>query len=86
LRPFNSTPDQSFTMGKVHLVPVKNISVVLKNLRHFVISSVHPKGQEVFLAINKGLTILRKQDVSVKTYQQAGFLSILTDIVKIINP
>ncbi|WP_019030028.1 hypothetical protein [Colwellia piezophila] len=31
LMPFNSTPDQSFTMSKIHLVPVKNIGVVLKD-------------------------------------------------------
>ena len=85
LMPFNSTPDQSFTMGKVHLIPVKNIGVVLKDSRHFVISKTHPKGQEAFLAINKGLKILRKQGAIVKAYQQAGFF-VDTDIVKIINP
>jgi hypothetical protein len=85
LMPFNSTPDQSFTMDKVHLVPVKKIGVVLKDSRHFVISKAHPKGQEAYLAINKGLKILRKQGAIVKAYQQAGFF-VDTDIVKIINP
>ena len=85
LMPFNSTPDQSFTMDKVHLVPVKNIGVVLKDSRHFVISKAHPKGQEAYLAINKGLKILRKQGAIVKAYQQAGFF-VDTGIVKIINP
>ncbi len=85
LMPFNSTPEQDFTMDKVHLVPVKNIGVVLKDSRHFVISKAHPKGQEAYLAINKGLKILRKQGAIVKAYQQAGFF-VDTDIVKIINP
>jgi len=85
LMPFNSTPDQSFTMDKVHLVPVKNIGVVLKDSRHFVISRVHPKGDEAFIAINKGLKILRKRGAIVKAYTQAGFFVDINK-VKIINP
>jgi hypothetical protein len=85
LMPFNSTSDRSFTMNKVHLVPVKNIGVVLKDSRHFVISKSHPKGQEAYLAINKGMKILRQQGAIVKAYQQAGFF-VDSNIVKIINP
>ncbi len=85
LMPFNSTPDRSFTMNKVHLIPVKNIGVVLKDSRHFVISKSHPKGREAFIAINKGLKILRQRGDIVKAYQQAGFF-IESNIVKIINP
>jgi len=85
LMPFNSTPDRSFTMNKVHLIPVKNIGVVLKDSRHFVISKSHPKGHEAYLAINKGLKILRQRGAIVKAYQQAGFF-IDSNIVKIINP
>lgn len=85
LMPFNSTLDQSFIMDKIHLVPVKNIGVVLKDSRHFVISKSHPNGQEAYIAINKGLKILRQQNAIVKAYQQAGFF-VDTDIIKIINP
>lgn len=84
LMPFNSTPDQSFIMAKVHLVPVKNIGVVLKDSRNFIISKAHPKGQEAFIAINKGLKILRKRGAIVKAYQQAGFF-VDTNKIKIIN-
>jgi hypothetical protein len=85
LMPFNSTPDQSFIMNKVHLVPVNNIGVVLKDSRHFVISRIHPKGQEAFIAINKGLKILRSRGAIVKAYQQAGFF-VDRNKVMIINP
>jgi hypothetical protein len=85
LMPFNSTSDKSFTMNKVHLIPVKNIGVLLKDSRHFVISKSHPKGQEAFMAINRGLKILRQQGAIEKAYQQAGFF-IDSNIVKIINP
>lgn len=85
LMPFNPTPDRSFIMNKVHLVPVKNIGVVLKDSRHFVISKRHPKGQEAFTAMNKGLKILRSHGAIVKAYQQAGFF-IDTNKIIIINP
>ncbi|MCJ8294784.1 MAG: hypothetical protein MJK15_10295 [Colwellia sp.] len=85
LMPFNSTPDQSFVMNKVHLVPVKNIGVVLKDSRHFVISREHPEGKEAYIAINKGLKILRQHGAIVKAYQQAGFF-VDSNKVKIINP
>jgi hypothetical protein len=71
--PFNSTPDKSFTMGKIHLVPVEGIAVVLKDSRHFVISKLHPEGAEAFQAINKGLKILREKGTISKAYEQAGF-------------
>lgn len=73
LMPFNSTPDQSFTLDKIHLVPVQNVAIVLKDSRHFVISKVHPQGEAAFIAINKGLKILRKQGTITKAYTEAGF-------------
>ena len=85
LMAFNSTPDQSFTMDKVHLVPVKNVGVVLKDSRHFVISKSHPKGKDAFIAINKGMKILRKRGAIIKAYQQSGFF-VDTDKIKILNP
>ncbi len=73
LMPFNAMPDQSFTMEKIHLVPVKNIAIVLKDSRHFVISKLHPQGKAAFNAINKGLQLLREQGAITKAYRQAGF-------------
>lgn len=73
LMPFNSTTDKSFTMEKVHLVPVKKVGVVLNDSRHYVISTAHPKGKEAIDAINKGLKLLRAKGAITKAYQQAGF-------------
>jgi hypothetical protein len=85
LMPFNSTPDKSFTMDKIHLIPVNGIGVILKDSRHFVISKKHPRGEEAFQAINKGLNIMRQQGTIVKAYEQAGFF-INKKTIKIINP
>ena len=84
LMPFHSTPDKSFTMEKITLVPVKNIGVKLSDSRHFVISKKHPKGAEAIAAINKGLKRLRRQNVIVKAYTQAGFF-VDPQQIKIIN-
>lgn len=73
LMPFNATPDQSFTMEKIHLIPVKNIGIILRDSRHYVISKAHPKGEEAFIALNKGLRILREQGAIVNAYKESGF-------------
>lgn len=85
LMPFNSTPDQSFTMDRIHLVPVKNIGVLLKDSRHFVISKNHPRGEEAFIAMNKGLKVLRKKGAIKKAYLEAGFILDNSSLM-IINP
>ncbi|WP_353518212.1 hypothetical protein [Thalassotalea sp. SU-HH00458] len=73
LMAFHSTKDQSFTMNKIHLVPVKNIGIELKDSRHYVISKKHPLGAEAIKAINIGLQALRKEKHISRAYQQAGF-------------
>ena len=85
LMPFNSTPDQSFTMEKIHLIPVQNVAIVLKDSRHFVISKIHPQGEAAFIAINKGIKILRERGAISKAYTEAGFF-IDRNQYKILNP
>jgi len=60
-------------MEKIHLVPVKNVAIILKDSRHFVISKLHPKGEDAYIAMNKGLKILREQGAITKAYKEAGF-------------
>lgn len=73
LMPFHSTPDQSFILENITLVPVKGVGIELLDSRHFVISKKHPKGKEAFEAINKGLSILRERKLITKAYREAGF-------------
>jgi len=84
LMAFNSTPDQSFSMEKIHLVPVKGIGVELKDSRHFVISVKHPRGKEALLAMNIGLKKLRSKNRIVQAFTQAGFF-IDSNKIKILN-
>ena len=73
LMAFNSTPDQSFKMEKIHLVPVKNIGIELKDSRHFVISANHHLGKAAYLAMEIGLEQLRNNKRIVEAFTQAGF-------------
>lgn len=73
LMAFHSTPDKSFTLEKIHLVPVDGVGVELKDSRHFVISSKHPLGKKAYAAINTGLEKLRETKSITKAYTQAGF-------------
>jgi len=84
LMSFNSTPDKSFIMDKIHLVPVKNVAIQLNDSRHFVISSKHAYGKEALSAINLGLAILRKDKSINRAYTEAGFF-INTKKIKILN-
>lgn len=73
LMAFHSTPDKSFTLEKIHLIPVEGVGVELKDSRHFVISSKHPLGKQAYAAINTGLEKLRETKSITKAYIQAGF-------------
>ena len=84
LMPFHSSPDQSFTLDKITLVPVKGIGIELFDSRHFVISKRHPKGAAAIKAINIGLKKLRNKSLIVNAYTQAGFF-VDKDKINILN-
>jgi hypothetical protein len=85
LMPFTSTQDKSFILENIHLVPVQNIGVLLQGSRHYVISKAHSKGEQAFIAINKGLKILRKKGEIIRAYKQAKFF-IDPDKYTVLNP
>ncbi|MBU2970425.1 hypothetical protein KO527_13815 [Pseudoalteromonas sp. C2R02] len=55
--------------------PINNLKIVLPDSRHFVVSKRHPRGKEVFEALQKGLTIMRKLGKIRKLYEQAGVMN-----------
>jgi hypothetical protein len=73
LMPFHSSPDQSFTMNKVKLIPIPGIAIALNDSRHFVISKKHPLGKEAIKAIDIGIKKLRENKAIVKAYTEARF-------------
>lgn len=61
-------------MGKKYQ-PINNVKVILPDSRHFVVSKNHPRGEEVFTALQKGLKIMRQNGKLRLLYQQAGVLN-----------
>ncbi len=71
-------------MGKKYR-PINNIKVILPDSRHFVVSKNHPRGKEVFTALQKGLKIMRQNGKLRQLYQQAGVLNYRVKDWRIIN-
>lgn len=75
LAPFQATPDLSFQVNDVKLVPIPNLKIKLKGSRHFVVSKRHPQGPAVFTALEKGLKQLKAQGRLQRAYQDAGLFN-----------
>lgn len=73
LMPFHSTADKSYSLDKIHLIPVPGVAIMLDDSRHYVISKKHPLGEKAFRAIRLGLIKLREEHKISKAYRQAGF-------------
>ncbi|MEW6994957.1 hypothetical protein AADZ84_11890 [Colwelliaceae bacterium MEBiC 14330] len=71
-------------MGKKYQ-PINNVKVILPDSRHFVVSKNHPRGKEVFTALQKGLKIMRRSGKLSSLYQQAGVLNYRVKDWPIIN-
>ncbi|GAA0818713.1 hypothetical protein GCM10009111_21770 [Colwellia asteriadis] len=85
LAPFYNTPDLSFTQDGFTFKPIPNVRVKLPGSRHFVISKQHPDAKNIYLALTKGLTILRAEGIIKKAYIQSGFFNKAVENWPIIN-
>lgn len=65
--------------------PINNVKVILPDSRHFVVSKNHPRGKEVFTALQRGLKIMRQNGKLRSLYQQAGVLNYRVKSWHIIN-
>jgi hypothetical protein len=73
LQEFTSSNDLSYETEKGKLIPVPGIKVALEGSRHFMVSKNHPKGKEVFQALEKGIQVLRSQGTIYRYLTEAGF-------------
>ena len=84
MMPFNSNGDPYYQLETIRLKHVPNTALLLNDSRHFVVSKKHPEGKIAFEALNKGLTILRRQERITRAYAEAGFL-IDTSVFNVLN-
>lgn len=75
LIPFTKEKPFSYKEESYDLVAIEGVKVVLNDSRHFLVSKHHPYGKETFLALQKGLKILREKGLIKKAYQQSGFFN-----------
>ena len=76
LAEFQSTPDLSFKTEDIKFLPIPNLKVGLKGSRHFAISKKYKDSKKIFLALNKGLKILRKEGKIKKAYIESSFFNV----------
>ncbi len=74
LAPFQASDDMSLQAFGVSLKPLPGIKLALQDSRRFVISRSAIDNRRVFLALEMGLTELKRQGVITQAYQQSGFL------------
>ncbi|CAM4306378.1 hypothetical protein [Pseudoalteromonas ostreae] len=79
LMPLMPQVNNQYVLEDILLTAVPNVLVLLDDSRHFVISKHHPDGNRAFKALQKGLTLLRKQGAIEKAYRQAGLIPDLTE-------
>lgn len=73
-----------YKLEEIELIAHPTVILELNGSRHFVISKLHPDGERAFLAIQKGIEVLRAQGRIKRAYQEAGFIPNLSNFT-IIN-
>ncbi len=75
LAPFTESYPFTYQGGGYQVIAIEGIKIALNDSRHFVISKKHPYGKETYLALQKGLKILRQRGTITKAFRQSGFFN-----------
>lgn len=70
---FRSADSFSNEFDGVTLTAVPNITLVLNESRHFIVSKNSPNAKKIFEALEKGIDILRSQGTIERAYFESGF-------------
>lgn len=84
--PFQPTENMEFVMDNMTLVPIKGIKVMIPGSRHWAVSRKHPRGDEFYLALSKGIEILKKEGRIQRAFRENGFFHPDTQNWTLINP
>lgn len=83
---FTGNKDMSLKYNGVTLYPVPGIKIALEDSRHFMVSKVHPDGERIYAALERGLAIMREQGTIQRYFKESGFYNQETDDWKLLNP
>ena len=70
----------------LELVPIPGIKVALPGSRHWPVSKAHPRGEEVFNALMRGIEELEKKNIIQRAYEECGFFHPQVKDWILINP
>ncbi|WP_062063638.1 hypothetical protein [Cellvibrio sp. OA-2007] len=73
LAPFQSNPEMKVQVENLELIPIPGVKVTLPGSRHWPVSKKHPRGQEIFTALKKGIALLEQQNTIQRAYEECGF-------------
>lgn len=83
---FSAREDLSYQALGITLLPVQGVKVQLAGSRGWIVSMTHPAGADAYRAIEKGLAILREQEVIARAYRAAGVINDRVADWKVLNP
>lgn len=86
LAPFQVNPDMKVMVDGLELVPIPGIKVALPGSRHWPISKTHPRGEEIFTALARGIEELEKRNIIQRAYEECGFFHPEVKDWKLLNP
>lgn len=73
LAPFQINPDMKVMVDGLELVPIQGVKVALPGSRHWPVSKRHPRGEEIFNALARGIEALEKENIIQRAYEECGF-------------
>jgi hypothetical protein len=79
LAPFQSTEDLSMQAYGATLVPIPGLKIGLTGSRHFAVAGRHHDGARLMECLNRGLLLLKANEVIRQAYRESGFLNPKTD-------
>ena len=86
LAPFQPTNGMKVVLDELELVPVEGIKVALSGSRHWPVSRKHPRGEEYYQALQKGITILKQDGRIKRALQESGFYNSHVADWTLLNP
>lgn len=73
IQEFTNSDDLAYELSNGRLVPVPGIKLSLDGSRHLMVSKTHKNGLEVYIALEKGLKILKEKGTIDRFLEEAGF-------------
>lgn len=86
LAPFQPTDDKRISLEGMELIPINGLKVAITGTRHWPVSRRHPRGQEFYEALQKGISLMKQRGIIRKAYEESGFFHPTVQEWQLVNP